>query len=82
MSLRPSSGPTCGSQHCITCGDDGAPMTVLRVDELRGLALCADEQGVRCTVETALVDPVAAGERLLVHAGTAIASLVPGEVGG
>jgi hydrogenase maturation factor len=56
-------------------------MTVLRVDERRGLALCADEQGVRCTVETALVDPVAAGERLLVHAGTAIASLVPGEVG-
>jgi len=27
------------------------------------------------SVETALVDPVALGDRLLVHAGTAIASL-------
>jgi hydrogenase maturation factor len=50
-------------------------MTVLRVDEQRGLALCMDEGGDRHTVETALVDPVAAGGQLLVHAGTAIAAL-------
>ena len=31
------------------------------------------------TVETALVEPVAAGDRLLVHAGTAIVRLVPQE---
>jgi len=67
--------PVCGSGHCITCGDDGIPMTVLRVDEVRGLALCASEEGERQTVEIALVEPVAAGERLLVHAGTAIAAL-------
>jgi hydrogenase maturation factor len=65
----------CGSHHCVTCGDDGVPMTVLAVDEARALALCADEAGTRITVETALVDRVSRGDRLLVHAGTAIAAL-------
>jgi hydrogenase maturation factor len=61
------------AEHCITCGDDGVPMTVLRVDAARGLALCEDAEGGHHTVETALVDPVAFGDALLVHAGTAIA---------
>ncbi|MGI8904152.1 MAG: HypC/HybG/HupF family hydrogenase formation chaperone [Solirubrobacteraceae bacterium] len=65
----------CGSEHCITCGDDGVPMTVLRVDADRGLALCAAQDGERSSVETALVEPVAPGDCLLVHAGTAIARL-------
>ena len=69
--------PVCGSLHCITCGDDGVPMIVVKVDDRRGLALCADESGTRSTVETALVDAVAPGDRLLVHAGTAIAALAP-----
>ena len=68
-------GLTCDEHHCITCGDDGDPMTVVRVDADRGLALCADEEGARHTVETALVEPVSPGDRVLVHAGTAIASL-------
>jgi hydrogenase maturation factor len=74
--------PACDSRHCITCADDGDPMIVLRVDSERGLALCSGESGVRATVETALVEPVAQGECLLVHAGTAIARLQPdrGEV--
>lgn len=67
--------PACASEHCITCGDDGDPMTVLRVDESRGLALCRAEDDQRHTVETELVSPVAPGARLLVHAGTAIARL-------
>ncbi len=79
MSLGPgTSGPAtavCGSEHCITCGDDGVPMVVVALDESRGLALCDDGDDQRCTVETALVTPVALGDRLLVHAGTAIASL-------
>ncbi|HWF52171.1 MAG TPA: HypC/HybG/HupF family hydrogenase formation chaperone [Solirubrobacteraceae bacterium] len=50
-------------------------MTVVRVDADRGLALCTDEEGGRHTVETALVEPVVPGDRLLVHAGTAIAAL-------
>jgi hydrogenase maturation factor len=58
---------------CITCGDGAIAMRVLRVDEQRGLALCVDEDGCRSTVETALVEPVVPEDRLLVHAGTAIA---------
>jgi hydrogenase maturation factor len=50
-------------------------MTVVRVDDQRGLALCVDRDGSRATVETALVEPVATGERILVHAGTALARL-------
>lgn len=72
-------GEACASQHCITCGDDGVPMAVVRVDGTRGLALCAQEDGTRETVETALVDPVAPGDRLLVHAGTALVRLEPSE---
>jgi hydrogenase maturation factor len=58
--------------HCVTCGDDAVPMTVRGIDEARELALCEDEQGSRCTVEIALVAPVAPGDTLLVHAGTAL----------
>ena len=65
----------CGEHHCITCGDDGVAMTVARIDGQRGLALCADDKGERQAVETALVEPVSSGDRLLVHAGTAIAVL-------
>jgi len=50
-------------------------MTVVRIDECRGLALCAAADGERMSVETALVEPVAAGDLLLVHAGTAIGRL-------
>ena len=65
----------CGSQHCITCGDDGVPMTVMRVDDSRELALCAAQDGSRATVEIALVAPVGPGDSLLVHAGTALTRL-------
>ena len=47
-------------------------MIVLRIDAGRGLALCTAANGEHSTVETALVDPVRAGDTLLVHAGTAI----------
>jgi hydrogenase assembly chaperone HypC/HupF len=68
--------PTCDAlHHCITCGDDGVPMRVLRVDEARGLALCEGDEGARSSVEIALVEPVAPGDMLLVHAGTALTTL-------
>jgi hydrogenase maturation factor len=63
----------CGD-HCITCSDEGIPMQVERVDDARGLALCATEDGSKSTVEIALVD-VAPGDRVLVHAGVALAEL-------
>jgi hydrogenase expression/formation protein HypC len=59
--------------HCITCSDEAVEMTVLTVDADRELALCESGEGERDTVEIALVAPVRPAERLLVHAGTAIA---------
>jgi hydrogenase expression/formation protein HypC len=50
-------------------------MRILALDEQRGLALCATDQDRRETVEIALVAPVEIGDELLVHAGTAIATL-------
>ena len=65
---------SCGSEHCITCGDDGAPMRVLRLDAERALALCEDADGAHHTVEVALVD-AAPGDEVLVHAGVALVTL-------
>ena len=58
---------------CVTCADAAEPLRVVSLDAERELALCEDDAGRRETVEVALVAPVAVGERLLVHAGTAIA---------
>jgi hydrogenase maturation factor len=63
------------SCHCITCSDEGLPMTVVAVDDRRVLALCEGADGARASVEIALVEPVATGDRLLVHAGTALVRL-------
>jgi len=68
-----SDAPVCGSTHCITCGDVAVEMTVMMIDEDRWLALCETDDGARETVEIALVAPVRPADRLLVHAGTAIA---------
>jgi hydrogenase maturation factor len=68
-------GNACGD-HCITCSDEGIPMRVERIDDARGLALCAAEDGSKSTVEVALVD-VRPGDRVLVHAGVALAELSP-----
>jgi hydrogenase maturation factor len=66
--------------HCITCADEGVEMRVVAVDEARGLALCEAPGGARESVEIALVDAVAPGDALLVHAATALARLDPSEV--
>jgi hydrogenase expression/formation protein HypC len=58
---------------CITCGDVAVELEVVSVDDARGLAVCADEYGASIEVDVLLVAPVDPGERLLVHAGTAIA---------
>ncbi len=57
--------------HCITCGDEGIPMQVLRARE--DFAECCDETGARHEVATDLVAGIGAGEMVLVHAGVAIA---------
>jgi hypothetical protein len=48
-------------------------MSVLTIDAERELALCVTADGEHETVQIALVKPVACADRLLVHAGTAIA---------
>ena len=63
---------SCEDAHCITCGDDGVPMTVLRIRE--DLALCEDAVGAHHTVEIALVD-AGPGDQVLVHAGVALVTL-------
>jgi hydrogenase maturation factor len=63
----------CGD-HCITCSDEGIPMQVERIDDTRGLALCAADDGSKSTVEIALVS-VEPGDRVLVHAGVALTEL-------
>jgi hydrogenase maturation factor len=75
MTAGADPAPVCDAHHCITCGDDGVPMRVLRDDAARGLALCADDAGAHHTVETALVAPVEPGDALLVHAGVALVRL-------
>jgi hydrogenase maturation factor len=60
--------------HCVTCGDDGIAMRVLRIDAARELALCVDDGGERHTVEIGLVDAVV-GSEVLVHAGVALVML-------
>jgi len=62
--------------HCVTCADEGVAMRVVAVDEARGLALCETvDGGARESVEIALVDGVAPGDALLVHAGTSLTKL-------
>ena len=64
----------CQSGHgCITCGDQAFELQVVAVDSARGLAVCVDDDGHATEIDTLLVEPALPGERLLVHAGVAIA---------
>ncbi|HYB24823.1 MAG TPA: HypC/HybG/HupF family hydrogenase formation chaperone, partial [Solirubrobacteraceae bacterium] len=69
MSAEPRSS---AEPHCVTCADAAKRMRVLELDPARALAVCADERGRRRSVDVGLVEPVAAGDTLLVHAGTAL----------
>jgi hydrogenase maturation factor len=67
--------PACTDEHCITCGDVAVEIRVILADDARELAMGHDETGVATEIDTMLVGPVAPGDRLLVHAGTAIARI-------
>lgn len=60
--------------HCITCGDTAVTATVVSVDGATALVVVdgAEEQ-----VAIELVEPVAAGELLLCHAGVALEKISP-----
>jgi hydrogenase maturation factor len=66
--------PECAEQVCVTCSDEGRLGEVVTASEkglAPGMATVRTARGVE-NVVTALVDPVAAGELVVVHAGTAI----------
>jgi hydrogenase maturation factor len=66
----------CNPEHgCITCSDEGVPMRVADALAGSGLATCIDDNGARTEVMTGIVGDVAAGDMLLVHAGTALLRL-------
>lgn len=64
---------------CITCSDEGRLGEVVTAST-SGQAAVRTARGVEDVVTT-LIDPVAAGELVLVHAGTAIGRLGDEEVG-
>jgi hydrogenase maturation factor len=58
---------------CITCGDTAVSMRVVSVSA-GGEAVCVEDDGTRHeAIAVDLVGPVVAGDRVLVHAGVAIA---------
>ena len=60
---------------CITCGDVALPSRVVSVDHAEALAVCVDEGGAEAQVDVTLVEPLAVGDTVLVHAGTALTRL-------
>ncbi|HEY2378737.1 MAG TPA: HypC/HybG/HupF family hydrogenase formation chaperone [Gemmatimonadaceae bacterium] len=65
----------CGSDHCITCSDEGVPMRVASLDHTVGLARCLDAADQETEVMIALVPDARVGDTLLVHAATALTRL-------
>jgi len=62
----------CTDEVCITCSDEGRPGEVVGLDGLDAIVRTA--RGVE-RVDVSLLDPVAADDLVLVHAGTAIARM-------
>ena len=63
---------TAEPERCLTCGDVAVEA---RVVELAGSTAVVEAEGKRERVGIELVEPVAAGELLLCHAGIAIEKL-------
>lgn len=70
--LKPGEGE-CDDGHCITCSDEGRLAEVVGAGS-GALSLVRSASGLE-DVDTTLVDPVEAGDLLLVHAGVAISRL-------
>ena len=63
----------CDEDVCVTCSDEGRIAEVVAVVDAGRAEVMAG--GKRETVDVSLVDPVRAGDLLLVHAGTALTRL-------
>lgn len=60
--------------HCITCSDEALQVRVLDVDEENGLAQVTLD-GINEEIDISLIESIAPGDMLLVHAGVAIARI-------
>jgi HupF/HypC family len=65
--------PECADEVCVTCSDEGRLGEVVTASA-DGMAAVRTARGFE-SVATALIDPVVAGELVLVHAGTAISRI-------
>ncbi len=65
--------PRCAEEVCVTCSDEGRLGEVMTTG-VDGQASVRTARGIE-TVLTTLVEPVAVGDLVLVHAGTAISRL-------
>src|ERR1700749_386968 len=63
----------CAEGVCVTCSDEGRMAEVVS-PSADGMAAVRTARGVE-SVATALIDPVVAGDLVLVHAGTAISRI-------
>ena len=68
--LLTSPAPACREDGCITCSDEGRLAEVLTVDD-HDVAVVRTADGEE-GVDVSLVTPVASGDLVLVHAGTAL----------
>jgi hydrogenase maturation factor len=71
--------PQCAEDVCVTCSDEGRLGEVVAASA-NGLAQVRTAKGIE-TVATTLLDPVAAGDLVLVHAGTAISRIRDDDAG-
>ncbi len=65
--------PPCTDEVCITCSDEGRMAEVSVVHEGGSAEVLAG--GLRETIDISLIDPVAPGDLVLVHAGVALTVL-------
>jgi hypothetical protein len=69
---QPIPDDECDDAHCTTCSDEGR---VAEVVEHSGPFTVVRSGGGTEEVDTTLVDPVAPGDLVLIHAGVAISRL-------
>ncbi len=70
--MSPAREAACDRERgCITCSDEGVLLRVVGRG-MDGLTLCADAEGRMAEVNVDLIDGVAEGDVLLVHAGVAL----------
>jgi hydrogenase maturation factor len=65
--------PECSEEVCITCSDEGRVGEVRTVFEGGRVEVLV--KGILESIDTSLVDPVAPGDLLLVHAGVALTTM-------